>query len=349
MSRRLILPRISAKPLVKPALPGSKDKVPSVKRVSHRMSKKRTRVGIRPSSKRPNRSKRRLLHQEKRERSLLKPESAESSYKDGYELGKYEGGEILLEMATPQHMLLPEVSLQEVISAGVEMLKPLCYPLMEVQEVFAEMEQAVRLERPCAVIRLGDGELLALSQEKIYDSETVKQEGRFLSYAGVNPPDLHARDQIALAICHAQIVGVPMSRRKNFQPLLHPVLRSHGIDPRRLRLTSSTINYGLHTAGLLTQLLQGKRLLIIGNVAPELAQVLQENGFLVTGIISPVHGFADIERVMAEVRDAVFDLALVSAGIPAVVISYRIAAERGKVAIDFGHMADAIVKGEVKF
>ena len=95
------------------------------------------------------------------------------------------------------------------------------------------------------------------------------------------------------------------------------------------------------------RLLQGRKLLIIGNAAPELAHVLTGHGFIITGIISPVNGFADIERVMVEVRDIEFDLALVSAGIPAVMISYRIAAERGKVALDFGHLADAIVKGTV--
>lgn len=345
MSRRLIIPRIAAKPLLKPA--GSKDKPPAAKRSRNRLSKKRTRVGIRPSSKRLNRPKRRpIVNPQKHEQPVI---TLESKFREGYALGKYEGGEMLLEGSTPDHMLLPEVSLQEVIAAGVEMLKPRCYPLMDVHDVFTEMELAIEQGRPCAVVRLGDGELLALSQEVVYDLQTVKSEGSFLSYAGVHPPDLHARDQLALAICHAHIIGVPKSRQKNFHPLLHPVLRSHGIDPARLRMTNSTINYDLHAAGLLPQLLQGKKLLIIGNAGPALAHVLAVHGFIVTGLISPVNGFADIERVMGEVRDVDFDLALVAAGIPAVVISYRIAVERGKVALDFGHLADAIVKGVVRF
>jgi hypothetical protein len=270
----------------------------------------------------------------------------ETAYNAGYELGKYEGGEQWLEQSVPTNLLLPEVSLQEVIAAGVDRLRPLFYPLMDVHEVYAEMEQAIVSDRPCAVVRLGDGELLTLSQEVVYDIPTVQREGWFLPYAGVHPPDLAARDQLAMAVRNAQIVGVPLSRRKHFQPLLHPVLRSHGIDPGSLRMTNSTINYGLYQTGLLTRMLAGRKLLIIGNAAPNLARVLTGMGFAVSGLISPVNGFPDIERVMAEVRGAVFDLALVSAGISAVILCWRIAAERGKVALDFGHMAETIVKGQ---
>ncbi|MBW7474516.1 succinyl-CoA synthetase [Paenibacillus oenotherae] len=316
-----------------------------------RAPKKRTRLGVRHASKYLDRRKRRAAAGQVTADAATdhpqKQEHRETAFQAGYDLGHYEGGEQLLEHSVPHHLLLPEVSLREVIAAGIDVLSPRMLPLIGVHEVFAEMEQAIQAEQPCAVVRLGDGELLALSQEVVYDGPTVLHEGKFLPYAGVTPPDLMARDQLALAVQHAQIVGVPLSRRKHFQPLLHPVLRGHGIHPGSLRMTTSTINYGLYQEGLLLRLLAGRKLLLIGNAAPPLAVLLQERGYTVSGIISPVNGFPDIERVMSEVRDAVFDLALVSAGIPAVVICWRIAAERGKVALDFGHMADTIVKGQV--
>ncbi|WP_258171448.1 hypothetical protein [Paenibacillus sp. R14(2021)] len=49
---------------------------------------------------------------------------------------------------------------------------------------------------------------------------------------------------------------------------------------------------------------------------------------------------------MREVRQTDFDLALVSAGIAAVILCTRIAGELGKAVLDFGHMADGIVKGQ---
>lgn len=321
-----------------------------------RASGKRTRMGVRHLSKRLVRHKRQTAVRQEEERqtaaepgsgSPVQQEHGAAAFNAGYELGLYEGGEEILEQTVPQHVLLPDANLRNVIAAGVGAMSGSFIPLMGVHEVFAEMEQAIAGGAPCAVVRLGDGELLALSQGVVYDEQTVRREGRFLPYAGVNPPDLAARDQLVLAVRNAGIVGVPLSRRKHFQPLLHGVLRGHGIDPASLRMTTSTINYGLYQEGLLQGLLTGKRLLLIGNAAPQLAQTLQERGYHVTGVISPVNGFPDIERAVAEAQGAEFDLALISAGIPAVVLSWRIAAEKGKVALDFGHMADSIIKGQV--
>ncbi|QHW35239.1 hypothetical protein GZH47_23175 [Paenibacillus rhizovicinus] len=258
----------------------------------------------------------------------------------------YEGGELLLEQAMPVNMLLPEVTLREVIAMGAEHIRHLCQPLLDVHQVFAEMEAAIAEQRPCSVVRLGDGELLTLAQEGVYDAATIQREGGFLPYAGVRPPDLNARDQLAESVRQAHIVGVPLSRRKHFQPLLHPVLRSHHLAPAGMRLTTSAVNYSLHQAGLLNTLLSGKQLLIIGNVAPALAHVLSQRGFHVSGVISPVRGVDDVERVMNEIRGSEFNLALVSAGIAAVILCTRIARELGKTALDFGHMADGIVRGK---
>ncbi|RAP78624.1 succinyl-CoA synthetase [Paenibacillus montanisoli] len=254
----------------------------------------------------------------------------------------------MLEQALPGNLLLPEVRLQDVIALGAEQLRTHCLPLLDVHEVYAEMEQAIHERRPCSVIRLGDGELLTLAQDTVYDAATVKREGTFLPYAGVVPPDLHARDLLAEAIRQAQIVGVPQSRRKHYHPLLHPAFRGNHLNLAAHRLTGSTVNYSLQQAGLLGRLLSGKQLLVIGNAAPSLAHVLTERGFIVSGLISPVRGVRDAERVIQESRGFEFDLAIVSAGIAAVIICSRIANERGRTALDFGHMADAIVKRQIE-
>ncbi|MWC28656.1 succinyl-CoA synthetase [Paenibacillus sp. MMS18-CY102] len=272
----------------------------------------------------------------------------ENGVEDPFEDAVYAAGEQWLEKAIPANALLPDIELRDVIAAGVEKLLPTAIPLLDTEAVYHELETAIRDSVPCSVIRIGDGELMALAQDVIYPTGTIMQEAPYLPYAGVTPPDLAARDLLARAVSSAHIVGVPLSRRKYFQPLLFPVLREHGIPVRQLRMTSSTINYSLFQAGLLQPLIRGKRLLLIGNTCPSLANVLNGAGYTVSGVIAPVRGFADIERVMAEAQAAQFDLALVAAGIPATVIAWRIAEELGKVALDFGHMADAIVKGQIQ-
>ena len=117
--------------------------------------------------------------------------------------------------------------------------------------MFREMELAVNEKRPYAFIRLGDGELLTLAQEKVLTIEEVARDGPFLPYAGVNVPDLQARDELASCIRVATLIGVPLSRHPRFQPLLFAVLRAHGIDIHHLRLTTSTMNYTLYELGSL--------------------------------------------------------------------------------------------------
>lgn len=254
---------------------------------------------------------------------------------------------MLLEQMIPPNLLLPEVSLMQVLAAGLNTLTPHMLPLLSVGEVFEGLVHAANHALPYSVVRLGDGELLALAQDYVYDTPTLQREASFLTYAGLTPPDLHARDQLAEAIRGAQVVGLPKSRQKHFGPLMYPVLRHNSIDLISLRKTSSTVNYELHQHGLLLPLLTGRRLLVIGNAAPGCAIALQQAGCTISGVISPVRGFADIERVVAEARMFDFDLALVAAGIPAVVLCWRIAHACSRPALDFGHMADLIANGNV--
>ncbi|KKO54345.1 hypothetical protein XI25_09590 [Paenibacillus sp. DMB20] len=266
---------------------------------------------------------------------------------DEYKKGVYEGGEGIVDSILPEFEILPEVSVRQIIEAGLEQMNSRFYRLLSTSEVAARVRNALRTNSALSVVRLGDGELLTLAQEVVMSEEQVRKEGFFLSYSGVDLPDLAARDMLAAAIKKADIVGIPKLRLANFQPLAFSVLKAHGIDYRNLDLTLSTINYALHVEGLLRGIFAGYRVLVVGNSAPGLSRVLKDSGVRVTGVVAPVDGMRDIPRVMDEISYAgEFDIALVGAGIPAVIIVQRIASGFGKVAIDFGHLADALAKGE---
>ncbi len=310
--------------------------------------KRRNRLG-RPLSRR--RQHRRTGHPQQplpvREPNGSTEQQAAEAYARGLNDGRYEGGEYLLEQAAPPGLLLAGVELRHAIALGVEALRSTLIPIVDVGTVWQELEAALQQGQPYAVVRLGDGELLALAHDLVLDAAAIQREAPFLSYAGIDVPDHAARDRLAEAVRHANMVGVPTSRRPFYQPLLIPALNSHGIDIRSIRVTDSTINYSLYQAGLLRRLLEGRRILAIGNEAYGMAEKLRAMGLHVTGVITPIQGFGDIDRAVEEARACEFDIALVSAGIPAVVIAVRIATEMGKVALDFGHMADQIVKGQV--
>ncbi len=270
-------------------------------------------------------------------------ESNEKEYKKGL----YDGGEGIVDSILPELEILPEISVRQIIEVGMKHMSSHYYRLLDASEVATRIRSALKKRSPLSLIRLGDGELLTLAQEVVMSEEEVRKEGHFLSYSGVNLPDIAARNMLVRAIRKADLIGIPKLRLPNFQPLAFSVLKAHRIDYRKLKLTLSTINYALNLEGYLRGILAGYRVLIVGNSAPALSKVFQDSGIHVTGVVSPVNGIGDIPRVMNEISAACdFDIALVGAGIPAVIIVQRIASELGKVAIDFGHLANSLVQGE---
>ena len=269
-----------------------------------------------------------------------------SPYDRGFDAGYYEGGEGILAQMIPVFNVLPDMDVREVIQLGLGQVQHLLQPLVDPFTIYREMQSAIESKQPMSLVRLGDGEMLTLAHDLVISTEQARADGPFLSYAGVNLPDHHGRTLLADSIKRATIVGIPISRMRNFQGLLFPALRAHGIDYRHLRMTLSTINYLFYQLGYLSLLLEGRRVLLVGNEAPALAPVLAVRGISIVGIVTPVHGIGDVDRVIGEIAQHSFDIALVAAGIPAVIISERIATELGRVAIDFGHLADKIAKGQ---
>lgn len=270
----------------------------------------------------------------------------ESGYAEGFRDGVFAGGEALVAQHIPPDHILPAVA-ADLIEAGFRQYAPTLTRLASPHEMAGHIQGALDAQRPLSVVRLGDGELLTLAADTVLPGEQVQELAPFLPYAGVprSTPDIRA--ELAEAIRGADWIGVPISRAPTFQGLLFPVLRHFGIDWSRLNLTSSTINYSLHHSGLLLPVVQGRRVLLIGSQAVELGALLIGRGVHVTGIIGTVEGVADIPRVMQQTAEHSFDIALVAAGIPAVILCRRIAGELGRVAIDFGHLADKLVTGEL--
>lgn len=269
-------------------------------------------------------------------------EHVSPSYEEGYRDGLYDGGERWLEAALPGDAIVPDISLAEVLEAGLPRVLGRRIPLLGAEAVCDELIAALDEGRPYSLVRLGDGELLTLSQDKLLPAAEIARQSPFLAYAGVDAPDDAARDVLAAAVREATTVGVPLSRRPNYQPLLFEALRRNGVELSALRLTSSMVNYALHESGQLGRLLAGRRVAIVGNSAEALARALRADGTEVVHTVAPVDGFADFAHAAERAAAVPFDIALVSAGVAAVPICVRLAALTGKVAIDFGHMADRL-------
>ncbi|ACT02148.1 GT-D fold domain-containing glycosyltransferase [Paenibacillus sp. JDR-2] len=289
------------------------------------------------------------VHEAKSEGSMAETgqhASYHEGYDKGYQEGKYAGGEEIVDQLLPPNMIFPELSLQQIIATGVSMHMEHAIPLMPPEQVRDAILYAMEEKRPLSIVRLGDGELLTMAQEIVMPVDQVRREGKFLEYAGVKVPDLDIRNRLAVAVTGADIVGIPRTRMPNYQLLVSPVFQAYGLSLRERQWTDSLINYSLCTAGCLLPILQNKRVLLIGNMAEPLSAVLANRGLSVAGVVAPVNGARDAARVVTLARQYDFDIALVSAGIAAVLITEELARVTGKVAIDFGHLANALIKGE---
>jgi hypothetical protein len=270
-------------------------------------------------------------------------------YQEGFKKGHYAGGDGLVDQLLPEATILPGIPLDQIISTGIGQMHANFHPIMGTDEVVGLIISALNEKKSLSLIRLGDGELLTMAQEILKSTDQVLEEGPFLNYAGIQIPNLEVRNQLVEAVRGATVVGIPLLRMPNFQPLAFSVFRVYGLDFHQLNLTHSTINYAIYLEHCLSKIVTGRRVLMVGNKAGPMAEIFTANGIAVVGAVSPVQGIHDIPRVMAEVAAQDFDIALVSAGVPAVVIVHKIASELGKVAIDFGHLADSMVKGEAPF
>ncbi|WP_254776871.1 GT-D fold domain-containing glycosyltransferase [Paenibacillus sp. yr247] len=273
----------------------------------------------------------------------------DKGFSKGFRDGKHTGGDAIVDKCLPKYQILPEVSVEQLIAAGVERLRSQILHLLTAEQLGDRIVAALNSRAPFSLVRLGDGELLTMAQETIMPIEQILEEGPFLPYAGVNVPNLEVKGELVKAIRGASVVGIPKLRVRNFQPLAFSVFRTENIDYHQLTLTDSLVNYYLYQTGYLSRITQGRRVLVVGNQASQLAEVLRNHNVTIAGEVTPVHGVTDIPRIKSVIAQHDFDLALVSAGVSAVILSEWIASEMGKVAIDFGHLADAIVVGEAPY
>lgn len=333
--------RAQAAPVRKPRVPTASAR--KQRRLPQAVRKRRRAIlRQRPSLRR---RKRRLAAAPPEMEATNEPSSSSSesgTYAEGLRAGTFLGGEGLLEARLPADLLIPDLTLDEVLTAGIEAIRHRGIPLLPVASVYEEIERALAVGQPYSLVRLGDGELLTMAQDVVLPAGEVAREGKFLAYAGLDAPDLRARDEVASAVRKASRIGVPLSRRPHFQPLLFAVWKAFGLRLESIPLTISTVNYSLHEQGYLSRLMAGRRILLIGDVAEPLAIALQAQGIRVAGAIHPVRGMGDWQRAVEEAAGYDFDLALVSAGIAAVPICVNLAERSGKAAIDFGHMANRI-------
>lgn len=208
--------------------------------------------------------------------------------------------------------------------------------IIPTDQVETIIKSHLRRKKPFSLIRINDGENRFLGHDIFGDLIPS-----WLAYTGVKRTDDEARHALIKAIKTADMVGLPTNDKPNFRPLAEKVFTHYGLNPRRI--CKGTVNMELFKNGALKRILPGTRVILIGSTIPKVAREFSRMGATIVGT-EVVRGFTDIPRVLKRTKKFPrFDLALVSAGIPAKTLCVELQRELGKIAIDIGHVPEYIM------
>ncbi len=267
----------------------------------------------------------------------------DQGYKEGLWYGKVNTyGQLQLE-AFPPDVILPGYTIPELMKIAIEYKRNELKKMITTQEVYSRIINSLNEKSPLSLVRLGDGEGIALAQGYCISEEELSNYS-FLEYAGISVPDYQTRDKLAEAVIEADIVGIPSNIMPDFQPLVCKALQYNGINVTGLEITTANIHLYLFQEKYVKNILtmDNNKIVLVGNKASQLAEVLQ-NYCTVTGVITPVNGTKDIPNTLNSLKNYDFNLLLVAAGIPAVIICSKAAKEFNCTALDIGHLANQIV------
>ncbi|MFJ7928516.1 GT-D fold domain-containing glycosyltransferase [Peribacillus sp. NPDC096448] len=215
--------------------------------------------------------------------------------------------------------------------------------LLDNKKVIELLDQAIKQNKGFSLARFGIGEISYLSYPA--NGLFVQEFKRYVSYAGVsNAPEI-IRRELVKSLRDTDIAGLIAPWR------LDPRAKQTRTVLEQLKFMPSKaccawIMQSFLDEGTSLPCLSNKKVLLVGRRSKEAEIVFKEQGEQITGSID-LNGYEELNRVQNELQsDQEWEIALISAGIPATILAPRIAKLTQKVAIDFGHALDMIIDGK---
>lgn len=207
--------------------------------------------------------------------------------------------------------------------------------LRSTQWVFSRLKEALYKGKGISLIRIGDGETRAIAHNDLISMDVIPP---WLRYAGVKLPDKFLKDKLLKSIRSADIIGLPFEKDYFFKPLMLKIIKKYGLTLSNI--CNNRVNYDLYTLGYLNSLLKDRKIIIVGRKAAEAARCFAAANIIATYDLPGMYNVDNTYREISKNRD--FEIALVAAGIPAIVLCPKLA-RLDKIALDLGHVLDSIV------
>lgn len=200
-----------------------------------------------------------------------------------------------------------------------------------------EVIEAIKNKKPYSWIRIGDGEIVFLQQEYVRSIDQIRKSVGWSSannYCGASIPNLELRDRLIEAIKNSNLVGV-------FQgdPDTMNCFKVINISPRNIFYAFDNVFLPMN-ATFVNHVILKNRIYLVGSKSKYYAQKFKEIlGIDVVGV-STISDYSEINKVMHEMSEVEFDVALVSAGVNAKIICYEMSKKDNRVYLDMGHAWD---------
>lgn len=217
------------------------------------------------------------------------------------------------------------------------------YKFTILEEDFVELPEILKRIRYClrnqvgfSLVRVGDAENQVLAQGSIYSDEDINSIwwSKNEDWTGIALPNYAARDSVIASIREADIVGVlHQSEEYEWKDLCEQAFSLYDIKPRQLCYAFINI-YMVDHPGFIA-LLKSHRVLLIGKAAPSFALFLKTIFKIEVAGSIIISNYNDIPDVLKQTKQIDYELALISAGSNAVILSAALARQK-KVAIDLG-------------
>lgn len=214
--------------------------------------------------------------------------------------------------------------------------------ILSTDDVLAMVERAINLQQAYSLARFGHGEIAEMSWDTNPHFSYLMEYYR--DYAGITIPAREIKPMLIEAWKTASTCGVlPSWEDKTGAEKSLPVFKSIEIKPKSL--CSAFINYEIHEKPLFWSLLKNQKVIIVGRRASQAVPIFTANGISVVGTVA----LNNIEDLEAAYQDLIakdeWDIAIISAGIPATILAPRLAGVTNKIALDVGHALDLIIDG----
>ncbi len=218
--------------------------------------------------------------------------------------------------------------------------------LLSLDDVLILFFKALKRKNPLSLTRFSHAEITYLSWK--INPKLLEIMEEFKHYNGVTGPVAETAKKILLSMGRSDINGfVPKDCPdhgefwyENTKRFLH----HYGKMPSRI--CSVWVTHDMANDQRFWDILTGVRVALIGRRAKEAVKHFQNKGVVVSHTLN-LEGTQQVKQVFKYLKNTLsWDVALISAGIPATILTPQLAADTGRVAIDFGHALDRIIDGE---